>query len=232
MATYKSMSAHIFETALAGKEPIKELLSMAADFIKKGENRNLRDIDIMLIDRYIDYLRYGMKDDLNSFLYAILSLVDSSTGEKLKESEDGKRYFYRWEHFEDLCTTAIENYDPVFTARLVSSRKHGRELIEILSAHRDGIRHNSLSKMLGMTEQHLSKLLREFEEDGLVIRERKNKVSMIRLGFAGRAYMAEKGETFEEKLEDRADITGHRFTEEENPVFYSEKSPKELLMAA
>lgn len=232
MSAQSSMSAHIFETALAGKEPIKELLNMAADFIKKGETGNLHDIDIMLIDRYIDYLRYGMKDDLNSFLYAILSLVDSSAGDKLKESEDGKRYFYRWEHFEDLCTTAIENYDPVFTARLVSSRKHGRELIELLSAHRDGIRHNSLAKMLGMTEQHLSKLLREFEEHGLVVRERKNKVSMIRLGFAGRAYMAEKGETIEEKRVDKEGITGHRFTEGDKPVFYSEKSPKAFLMAA
>ncbi len=51
---------------------------------------------------------------------------------QLMESEDGKRYFYRWHHFLDLCQLAVENYDPALMKRFVGSRKYGKELMTLL----------------------------------------------------------------------------------------------------
>jgi transcriptional regulator with XRE-family HTH domain len=186
-----STSVKVFETALTAKDPFKELLKMAVDFIKEGDIRSLRNIDVMLISSFIEYLRNGTIDDLEAFIYDVLAFTDSEIGDQLKEDKEGKRYFYRWEHFHDLCDTAIENYDPELMKRFVESRKHGKELMAILFRYKDGIRHNELSKKLGISPQYLSKLLREFQEHDLVTRDSKDKVSIIRLGITGREYMKE-----------------------------------------
>ncbi|MCP5106488.1 MAG: MarR family transcriptional regulator, partial [bacterium] len=158
----------------------------------KGEIDGLYNIDVMLSDRFIEYLRNGTVDDLEAFEAAVLSFTDSGIGDKLKESEEGKSYFHRWNHFLDLCQLAVENYDPEFMKRLVESRKYGKELLNLLAQNPNGIRHNELSKEISISPQYLSKLLREFQEHDLVTRERKNKLSIIKLGLTGRAYMKQK----------------------------------------
>jgi DNA-binding MarR family transcriptional regulator len=186
-----SSSVKILETALMAKDPFKILLKMAEDFIKIGNFDELYNIDVMLTDRFIEYLRNGTIDDLEAFIYDVLAFTDSEIGDQLKEIEDGKSYFYRWEHFHDLCDAAIEGYDPKLIKRLIESRKHGEELMAILFQYKDGIRHNELSLKLGISPQYLSKLLREFQEHDLVTRDSKDKVSIIRLGITGREYMKE-----------------------------------------
>jgi Mn-dependent DtxR family transcriptional regulator len=186
-----SSSVKIFETALTARDPFKELLKMAEDFIKRGNFDELYNIDVMLTSSFIEYLRNGTIDDLEAFIYDVLAFTDTQLGDQLKESQEGKRYFYRWEHFHDLCDTAIENYDPELMKRFVESRKYGKDLMAILFRNKDGIRHNELSKKLGISPQYLSKLLREFQEHDLVTRDSKDKVSIIRLGITGREYMKE-----------------------------------------
>jgi transcriptional regulator with XRE-family HTH domain len=188
-----SSSVKILETALMAKDPFKILFKMAADFITKGNFDELYNIDVMLTDRFIEYLRNGTIDDLEAFIYDVLAFTDSQIGDQLKESKEGKSYFYRWEHFHDLCDAAIEGYDPQLIKRLIESRKHGEELMAILFRDKFGIRHNELSNKLGISPQYLSKLLREFQEHDLVTRDSKDKVSIIRLGITGREYMKESG---------------------------------------
>jgi DNA-binding MarR family transcriptional regulator len=186
-----SSSVKIFETALTARDPFKELLKMAVDFIKKGNFDDLYNIDVMLTSSFIEYLRNGNIDDLEAFIYDVLAFTDTQLGDQLKESQEGKRYFYRWEHFHDLCDTAIENYDPELMKRFIQSRKYGKDLMAILFQYKDGIRHIELSNKLGISPQYLSKLLREFQEHDLVTRDSKDKVSIIRLGITGREYMKE-----------------------------------------
>ena len=85
-----SASVIIFQKALSSREPIKELLNMAKDFIRKGEMESLSDIDMMLIDRFIEYLRKGTIDDLNEFQEAVLSFTDSKVADRLKQDEEGE----------------------------------------------------------------------------------------------------------------------------------------------
>jgi len=193
-----SASVIIFETALSSKEPIKKLFEMAADSFQKGDMKNLWDIDVMLSDRFIEYLRTGTFDELNEFKYALLAFIDTQLGDQLKESEEGKRYYYRWAHFHDLCEMAIENYDPQLTKRFIQSRKHGKELMTLLYKYKkEGLRHNELAQQLGISPPHLSKLLREFIEHELITRERQNKFSIIRLSIIGNAYMKENQSEYE-----------------------------------
>lgn len=194
------------ETALAARNPFKELLKMAADFIRKGEIDKLYNIDVMLTDRFIEYLRNGTFDDLDTFLYDVLSFTDSSIGDRLKENPEGKRYFYRWEHFHDLCDAAIEGYDPQLIKRLIEARKLGKELMNLLYLNEDGIRHNELSQKLGISPQYLSKLLKEFQEHDLITRERNNKVSIIKLSLTGRAYMKENENHLSRQKDEHAAI--------------------------
>jgi DNA-binding MarR family transcriptional regulator len=209
-----SSSVKILETALMAKDPFKTLFKMAADFITKGNLNELYNIDVMLIDRFIEYLRNGTIDDLKAFIYDVLAFTYSKTGDQLKESEEGKRYFYRWEHYHDLCDAAIEGYDPQLIKRLIESRKHGEELMTLLFRNKDGIRHNELSKKLGISPQYLSKLLKEFQEHDLVTRDSKDKVSIIRLGITGREYMKESEDhlSYEENQQIDDDSEDYRIT--------------------
>jgi CRP-like cAMP-binding protein len=212
-----SDSVIIFEAALTSREPVKELLKMAADYIRKDEMENLNDIDVMLIDRFIEFLRQGTGDDLNDFQAAILSFTDNEMGQQLKLNEAGKRFFHRWDHFHDLCDAAIENYDPQQTKRFIESKKRGKELMQLLFENPEGIRHNELSSKLGISPQNLSKLIREFQEHQLISKERNNKVSIIKPGITGRAYLRD---IHPGKNEDPHD---YRFTPE--PLsFVAEKS--------
>jgi DNA-binding MarR family transcriptional regulator len=186
------MSTYIFETALNKKESIKKLFKMAADFIQKGEIHHLNDIDAMLTDRFIEYLRSGTFDELTDFQYSVLSFIDSRIGDQLQESSEGQYYYHRWNHFHDLCETAVENYDPQLTKRFIESKKHGKELMELLYQNKEGLRHNQLAQQLNISPQNLSKLLREFAQHELIIRERKNKLSIITLSITGKAYIKEK----------------------------------------
>lgn len=192
MVKNKNPLKNTLETGLTSPKPVKALLSLAADHIKNGRWQNLSDIDAMLADRFIGYIRDGIKDDLDEFLKAVLSFIDSKSGDKLKLTEEGKSYFYRWEHFHDLCGIAAENYDHDFTSRLLESRKHGNQLLEILFDEKKGVRFKVLAEKLGISNQNLAKLLREFEEAELVVRQRHKNVTTVKVGFIGKIYMEEK----------------------------------------
>lgn len=184
--------AEILKIALTSTNPIKELMKAVVLSIKEGVTDNLREIDVALMDRFIEFLRSGARDDLNLFLHSILAFIDSKDGDKLKSLKGGKRYFFRWEHFHDLCNLSIENFNPLLVERFIASRKRGQDMMNVLYNNPEGLRHKELAKHLGISEQNLAKLLREFEHQSLIARERKDKVTMVRLSFAGRSFMAEK----------------------------------------
>jgi hypothetical protein len=186
------MAASLFEAALTAKRPVKVLMKTAADSIKKDEQENLHDIDALLTGMVVDYVRKGTPDDLDTFADDMLAFLDSAGGDTLKSSEPGRRYYDRWEHCIDLCTTALSNYDPQSVGRFVASRKHGKRLMQILFENTDGIRAVDLAKALEISDQNLAKLLREFEDQSLVVRQRQKKCTLVQLDFLGKAFMADE----------------------------------------
>src|SRR4030042_4224191 len=184
-------SVTIFETALAEERPVNALLGMAYDFLQKDEIESLHDIDVMLNGRFIDYMRNGVRDDFDSFIDDILGFLDSGKGDKLKSVKGGERYYHRWEHFHDLCNAARENYDPQLTLRFISSKKQGAKLMNLLFANEHGLRHKTLAENLGISQQNLSKLLREFKEHGLVEMNKEKRSTFVKLTFLGRVFEKE-----------------------------------------
>lgn len=186
------MSTTIFEVALTAERPVNVLMEIAKQSVNQGEQDNLHNIDAMLTGLIVDYIRRGTSDHLDRFADDMLAFLDSNIGDKLKSSDEGRQYYYRWEHFVDLCSAAVDNYDPQSEARFIASRKHGQRLMQVLFENIEGVRSKDLAQLLGISSQYLAKLLREFEDRNLVVRDREKKFTLVRLDFLGRAYMSDE----------------------------------------
>ena len=225
------MSATIFDTALSAIRPIKALMDTAEQSINQGVwDNNLHNIDAMLTGMAVDYIRKGTPDQIDTFADDMLAFLDSNLGDTLKSSNDGKRYYYRWEHFVDLCSAAVDNYDPQSVARFIASRKHGQRLMQILFENTAGLRSKALAQLLGISSQYLAKLLREFEDRDLVVREREKRFTLVRLDFLGRAYMSDE----ESEIEPTSVFKEDDMDAEMKLIIggFTGKDPKSLLMAA
>lgn len=202
----KTNTSAIVGTALRSKEPVKELMEIAARLIANNDFEALHDIDVMLSESYLNYIRGGSIEDLKNFQKHILPFIDSDTGDGLRDSKEGNRYYHRWDHFQDLCEMAVENYDHALVRRFVESRKQGKDLLYLLHENRDGIRHNELARQLGIKRSQLSRLLNTFQEQDLITRERSANHTIIRLGLRGITYVLDspppgKTESREKELE-------------------------------
>jgi DNA-binding MarR family transcriptional regulator len=160
----------------------------------------------------------------------MLAFLDSNIGDKLKSSDKGRQYYYRWEHYIDLCSTAVDNYDPQSMTRFIASRKHGPRLMQVLFENIEGLRSKNLAQLLGISSQHLAKLLKEFEDRDLVVREREKKFTLVRLDFLGRAYMSdEKAEIEPTTVSEKDDMDAEM---KQRIGGLTDKNPKDWLMAA
>ena len=224
------MSATIFEISLTAGRPVNVLMEMAKQSVNQGEQGNIHNIDAVLTGMIVDYIRRGTSDHLDRFADDMLAFLDSNIGDKLKSSDEGRQYYYRWEHSIDLCSAAVDNYDPQAMARFIASRKHGPGLLQVLFENIEGIRSKDLAQLLGISSQHLAKLLREFEDRDLVVREREKKFTLVRLDFLGRAYMSDE----ESEMEPITVFMEDDMDAEMKLIIggFTGKDPKSLLMAA
>jgi len=224
------MSTTIFEAALTAGRPVKVIMEIAKQSVNQGEQDNLHNIDTMLTGVIVDYIRRGTSDHLDRFADDMLAFLDSNLGDTLKSSNEGKRYYYRWEHFVDLCSAAVDNYDPQSEARFIASRKHGQRLMQVLFENIAGLRSKDLAQLLGISSQHLAKLLREFEDRNLVVRDREKRFTLVRLDFLGRAYMSDE----ESEMEPITVFMEDDMDAEMKLIIggFTGKDPKSLLMAA
>ncbi len=188
----KNDTAKIFDTALGSKDPIKALLDIARDFVKEGNIERIHDVDVMLHERCLEYLRKGTKEDIDSFISCLNAFVDSEDGESLSALSKEKNYTERWDHLSELCYMVVENSDPELVYRLVEGRKNGGNLVDLLQ--KEGLmRFKDLAERLRISNQNLAKLVREFEREDIVERVRDRKSTFVQLGFMGRVYVAEHG---------------------------------------
>lgn len=224
------MSTTIFEVALTAGRPVNVLMEIAKQSVNQGEQDNLHNIDAMLTGVIVDYIRRGTSNHLDRFADDMLAFLDSNIGDKLKSSDEGRQYYYRWEHSVDLCSIAVDNYDPQSEARFIASRKHGQRLMQVLFENIAGLRSKDLAKLLGISTQHLAKLLREFEDRNLVVREREKRFTLVRLDFLGRAYMSDEESEMEPTLVSKEDDMDAEMKLIIGGL--AGKDPKSLLMAA
>ncbi|MCP4688021.1 MAG: MarR family transcriptional regulator [Desulfobacterales bacterium] len=191
MTETRERASTVSETSLVSGRPIETLLDMAGDCIATGELKKLPEIDLVINGRFVELIRNGDRGELESVLQALQALLNGEKNHALKRDAAYEKYYYRWENLFDLCGRALENYDMVFTARLLKARKHGARMMCILKENPDGVRAKKLSEKLGISPPHLAKLLKEFEETGLIARQKTRGATSVLLGLLGAAYMAE-----------------------------------------
>jgi CTP-dependent riboflavin kinase len=186
-----NQSGKILEVSLSSSRPVKDLLDMAKTFIKKTDTEGLYDIDTVLTGLLVDYIRKGTRDQFENLMDDLKAFLDSKKGDLLKLLLEGERYYHRWEYLVDFSRIALENYDPDLISRFIDSRKHGSRMLTLVNESPRGIRPKELAKGLEISDQQLAKLLREFEAQDLVVREKENKATLVHLGFLGRVYISE-----------------------------------------
>lgn len=186
------------ETVLTKENPIRALLNLADESIQKATQgdaagaERLQDIDGMLSGLFVEYVQSGSRADFDNFIDMLLAFLDSRKGDRLKEIAGGNRYYYRWDHFHDLCTVVLENYDASRVDRFVASRKHAPELMQTLFDNPDGVRHKDLADRLGISAQHLSKLLKEIKEYRLINVDKGSATAFVKLSLLGRVHMSKE----------------------------------------
>lgn len=183
---------NIFQEAILSEKPAEMLFDKAKKCLENDDLENLHDIDVMLNDRFIALVRSGTREDLESFLYAALFFVESDEAKKMMAFEEGRRLFYRWGHFHDLSDIAVGKYDSGFVSRFVTSRKNGPDMMKLLYENEEGIRAKDLADRLGISQQNFAKLARQFENEGVIERQRSGKVTMVKLSSIGRFFMEEQ----------------------------------------
>ncbi|MCK5320138.1 hypothetical protein KAJ61_01985 [Candidatus Parcubacteria bacterium] len=196
------MSAAIFDIALTAKRPVKTLMEMAKKFVNHGDWDNIHSIDAVLTGMIVDYIRRGILGHQNMFADDMLAFLDSNIGDKLKSSDEGRQYYCRWEHSIDLCHAAIDNYEPNAMTRFIESKKHGKNLMQILHRHLNGVRVLDLSGWLNINDLTLTNLLKDFESQNLItiacpsLKDSRDDTvdpfSLVRLDFLGRAHMSDE----------------------------------------
>ena len=102
--------------------------------------------------------------------------------------------------------------------------------MQILFENTAGLRSKALAQLLGISSQYLAKLLREFEDRDLVVREREKRFTLVRLDFLGRAYMSDE----ESEIEPTSVFKEDDMDAEMKLIIggLAGKDPKSLLMAA
>jgi len=188
MKKEKMKQVEILETALNTEDPIKALMDMVEISLYLDQEKNFYDIDIVLGEMFINYIRQDTKDNLESLVHTLLAFIDSNNGDRLQSLDEGKIYYERWEHLCDLASFALENYYPEFITRFITSHKHGKELMAILYHNRDGLYTNDLMHRFGITTQNLITLLIEFEKENLIVLDLGIRTSLVKLDFLGRVY--------------------------------------------
>jgi hypothetical protein len=199
----KKQREHLLDFVLKSKRPADDLLEIAKNYVAKGDVAACHDIDIMLMDRYIKFVRNGTYDDLDKFLLDILSHLDGQFGDMLKSTEAGREYFERWMHFHDLCMVAVENYDFEMAKRSLSQKSPElEELLKKLSVATKERKPTiggkaftkiaTLAKRLGQNEKKIVSHIVWLEQHGFVCSRRIGGKKAVAISMSGRAYMNDR----------------------------------------
>ncbi|MBI5418020.1 hypothetical protein HZA55_08775 [Candidatus Poribacteria bacterium] len=169
-----------------------------SDFISELEKAvQNKDIDIIsLLDtalhkKFIELIRKGIRENIEEFIDFIIHIHDSIIKENLIVLKDGTKFLDKWLHLMEIMDTISENADTGIAFRLIKQRAHGIKLLEYVYK-KEKIRAKDLAHDLHLTEQYLAKLLREFEKEDLIKREKDGKATWVSIGFMGRYFISKE----------------------------------------
>jgi DNA-binding MarR family transcriptional regulator len=177
-----------------------ELVSAALSALAERNVQALAAVDGALHHRY--FAQLDSPSDPESRQGFALDIGDVTESEPARaiagaagEDDPVRRYLGRWQHLAELAEALSHDVTAEEAAReFLRSREHGDRLVRIVAdAGAEGLKQGELAQSLGITPNHLSNLLREFEAHDLIERRKLGKHVYISLGLTGQLVAAEFG---------------------------------------
>ena len=173
-------------TVLKGAPPaaLREALERAGDALTP---ESLDAITGLLLDRCLDLLRRGSRQDILEESLVVNRFLAGSAGRALKQGQP--EIFGNWAAVGDLLSEAARRTDAAAVdSILLSSKGRGRSILELLAGAGRSVARSQIKHRLGLAESQLSHLLRDLEEADLILRYRPegSREVLVELGPAGR----------------------------------------------
>lgn len=167
--------------------PMKELIPVVEAAAKAKATRNELDrVGSLLFDRTLHLLREGSRTQILAECVDLDRFLTSKAGKWV----EGKypELFGSWTALSDLLSEAARRSDRAAIESILRSHKGlGQQLLEQLAAHGGPLLRSEVRDRLGLSESHVSHLLRELDEADLIVRYRhEGKGVAIDLGGVGR----------------------------------------------
>lgn len=171
-----------------------EVAAAACKAIQENDLLRLAEVDAALHHRFFNQLDAGDPESRHQFAVDLGDVTESAEARQIPEADAIRRYLTKWEHLGELASALGDDVKAEDAARdLLRSRQYGERLLEMVAAAGDsGIRSGDLARQLGISQSHLSNLLGEFDEAGIIDRRQFGKYVHVRLGLVGQL-VAERG---------------------------------------
>ena len=171
--------------------PGEELAQLVGRAAREANEATLASLTGLLVDRALNFVREGSRDDLLEEALAVSGGISGDAGDALRERDP--ETFGAWSALDRLLAEAGRRSDPAAVKSILLSGR-GKEILELLATekHRP-VPRAEIRQRLNLGEAQLSHLLRDLEEADLILRYREegNREVLVELGRVGREYVGE-----------------------------------------
>lgn len=175
----KHLSAYI-------NAPIGELRSVLEQAATKATDRVLVDaVGGLVLHRTLRLLREESRQQILAEGIALDEFLYSAPGEALKAAQPD--LYWGWVGLSALLGEAARRSDRGAVESILGSQSsHGRALLELLAERGGAVRRGDVRVRLGLSESHLSHVLRDLAEADLIERTQVGREVALKLGPVGR----------------------------------------------
>lgn len=170
--------------------PTAELAPLVTRAAREGDQATLASLSALLVDRALNLVREGSRNDLLEEALAVSGGISGDAGEALRERDP--ETLGAWSALDHLLAEAGRRSDPAAVKSILLSGR-GREILELLATenHRP-VPRAEIRQRLDLGEAQLSHLLRDLEEADLILRYREegSREVLVELGRVGREYVS------------------------------------------
>jgi len=150
--------------------------------------RSAREVRGLLLDRALNLLRTGSRTEIGEEAYGLHRYLDSPPGESLQEKAPEVHGGFR--AIADLLSGAADRADAAAVDSILRSHKgRGKEILEFLAQQGEPVKRSRIRSQLGVSQSHLSHILREMEGADLLVRWNQGKEVLVELAPNGREYV-------------------------------------------
>jgi DNA-binding transcriptional ArsR family regulator len=165
--------------------PMAEIVPALQAAVRDAGPPSLEQAGALIRDRTLDLLREGSRGQILDEGLALDRFLSSPEGRAL--ARNAPEVFGAWSGLAALLAEAARRSDrPAVESILRSHKGYGQTILEILAARGAPVSRSEIRERLGLSESHLSHVLRDLDEADLIARVREGRDILLDLGPIGR----------------------------------------------